>query len=109
MIELGTIDANDMLIEAELEDSVYHIGLSWNQSGQLWTLSIRDLSYSLLISGIAAVPGYPLLKQVRRSYLPAGDLAIYSINNKNLNRYSFVKGEANLLYFTAEELGLIDA
>jgi hypothetical protein len=103
MIQLGIIDANDMLVEAELDDSVYNIGLSWNQEGQLWTISVRDLNFSLLVSGIAAVPGFPLLYQVRRTELPPGQLWIYSVNNNKLNRKSFVNGEAGLFYFTAEE------
>lgn len=109
MIELGIIDANDMLIEAELDDSVYNVGLSWNQEGQLWTLSIRDLNFSILVSGIAVVPSYPLLRQIRRTYLPLGDFMVYSVNDKPLNRKSFVNGEAAVLYFTAEELGLTNA
>jgi hypothetical protein len=104
MIILGIIDSNDMLIEAELDDSVYHLGVSWNQEGQLWTLSIRDLNFSVLVSGIALVPGFPLIHQVRRTYLPPGELTVYSVNDKPLNRKSFVNGEALLLYFTAEEL-----
>src|SRR5690349_18790186 len=104
MIQLGVIDENDMLIEAELDDSVYHIGLSWNQEGKLWTLSVRDLNYSLLVSGIAVVPSYPLLYQVKRSFLPPGDFMVYSVNDRQLDRKSFVKGEAILFYLTFDEL-----
>lgn len=108
MIIFGVIDANDMLIEAELDNSVYHVGLSWNQEGQLWTLSIRDLNFSILLSGIAVVPSYPLLYQVSRTYLPPGQIAAYSVNDKPITRNSFVLGEAALVYLTAEDLGLVN-
>ena len=104
MIQLGIIDANDMLIEAELEDSVYNIGLSWNQEAQFWTLSIRDLNYSLLVSGIAVVPTFPLLNQIRRTYFPPGEIMVYSVNDKPIKRNSFVNGEASIIYFTADEM-----
>jgi hypothetical protein len=107
MMQLGIIDANDMLIEAELEDSVFNIGLSWNEEGQLWTLSIRDLNLSILASGIAVVPSFPLLRQIRKTYFPPGEIAVYSVNNRPLGRKSFVNGEAAMFYFSREDLGIV--
>lgn len=104
MILINTIDANDMLIEAQLDDGIYHLGLSWNQEGQLWTLSIRDLNFAVLASGIAVVPNWPLLNQVRRPEFPEGEIAVYSVNDAKLVRKSFVNGEAAIFYFSPDEI-----
>jgi hypothetical protein len=104
MIPIGIIDANDQLIEAELDDQTYYLGLSWNQEGGLWTLSVRDLNQEILISGIAVVPQSPLLRRVRRPTLPPGDLAVTAPAGAILDRQSFMDGRAALWYFSAEDL-----
>ena len=76
MMFLNVLDANDQLLEAELDGFAYHLGLSWNEAGQLWALSVRDLDRQLLVSGIRVVPLYPLLQQVRRPELPPGEIVV---------------------------------
>ena len=104
MMQIGIIDANDMLIEAELDGTLYYIGLSWNQEGQLWTFSIRDLNREVLTSGISVVPRWPLLMQVRRPELPPGEIAVEIMTGKKLGRKSFVDGSAYMYYFSPEDL-----
>lgn len=104
MMILNTIDANDMLIEAHLEDRVFNVGLSWNETGQLWTLSIRDLNLSVMASGIAVVQNWPLLHQVRQPEFPPGELAVEASPNITLGRKSFVNGEATLYYVAIEDM-----
>lgn len=99
MMQLGVIDANDMLIEADLDGSVYHVGLSWNEEGQLWTLSLRNLNFDVLASGIGVVPNWPLLAQVRQDAFPPGDIFVDAIPGIRLTRNSFVDGTAALIYF----------
>lgn len=100
MMRIGVIDANDMLIEAQLDDSVYHLGLSWNEEGQFWTLSIRDLNLSIMASGIAVVPNWPLLNQIRQPEFPPGEIAVYSPPGVDIGRKSFVNGSAAMFYFS---------
>lgn len=104
MMLLGVIDANDMIIEAQLDSKIYNVGLSWNEEGQFWTISIRDLNMSILASGIAVVHNWPLLNRVRRPEFPTGDLGVYLSDGKNLDRRAFADGFALLFYFTAEEM-----
>lgn len=104
MMRLGVIDANDMLIEAELDNRIFHVGLSWNETGQLWSLSIRDLNLSVLASGISVVANWPLFVQMRRPEFPEGELAVYAVPGSRLDRRSFVDGRAGLFYLSAEEL-----
>ena len=105
MLRLSTIDANDMLMEAELDGRVFHIGLSWNEEGQLWTLSVQDLNRVIIASGIGVVPGWPLLRHVRRPEMPDGELAVDAVGK--LDRQSFTAATANLYYLTVADLGTL--
>lgn len=104
MILLDLIDANDQLLEAELDGSAYYLGVSWNEAGQLWTISVRDLNKQVLVSGICAVPLYALLHQVRRSEMPPGELIVDCVPGTALNRSSFTDGSATLWYFDVDDM-----
>ena len=39
MTPIGLLDANDQLVEATLTVFAFHLGICWNEAGQLWTLS----------------------------------------------------------------------
>ena len=101
MFPIRLIDANDQLLEAELEDRTYYLGMSWNEEGQLWTLSVRDLNKQVLISGIAVVPNFRLLKQLRSPALPPGDFAVDAPQDMALGRDAFTSGRAVLYYIEA--------
>ena len=103
---VGIIDVNDQLIEAELSGKTYYLGVSWNEEAQMWTLSVRNLDKQLLIGGIAMVPLYPLLRQLRRDDFPPGELiiAISGEQRQMLHRNSFKNGEAVLFYVEPEDL-----
>lgn len=102
--QIFPIDANDMLIEATLDGGQYVIGLSWNELAQFWTMSLRDLNYSVLCSGIAVIPRWPLLFQVRQPEFPPGEIYVDCNQGVKLDRYSFVNGKAAILYYTEEDL-----
>lgn len=103
-MQVGMIDENDQLIEAELGDRVFNIGMSWNEEGQLWTMSLRDLNLELLASGIAVVSNHRLLEQVRRPEFPSGDFGVDFDPFKKMTRSSFVDGTARLYYFSRFDL-----
>lgn len=104
MILLQTIDANDQLIEAELDGQTYYVGLSWNEEGQFWTLSVRNLSGETLSSSIPCIPDWPLLHQIRQPQHPPGELAVWMRENATLDRMAFVRGDAALVYLEDAEL-----
>lgn len=109
MIALPVIDANDMLIEAQLGDAPYYIGLSWNETGGFWALGLRDLNREVLVSGISAVPNWPLLRQVRRPELPPGELVVGAAPDHAMGRRSFADGSAVLVYFDEDDLAELTA
>lgn len=103
---IGLIDANDQLIEAELSGRTFYLGLSWNEDAQRWTMSLRDLNRRVLVSGVAVLPLYPLLRQTRTPDYPSGELivAVGSLRKQELHRSSFKDGDATLLYVEPEDL-----
>lgn len=109
MIAFNLPDANDALIETTLDDRGFHLGLSWNEAGGLWTMSVRDLNRQFLIAGVAVVPLWPLLRQVRRPELPPGDFVVAAASGTVLDRQSFVSGAATLLYFDADDIAQLAA
>lgn len=104
MILIPVIDANDQLAEADLDGGAYYVGLSWNQEGGFWTLSVRDLAGEVLTSGIPLVADWPLLHQVRRPGHPPGEFAVWLKDGATLDRGAFLRGEAALFYLMAEDL-----
>src|SRR3712207_3612816 len=104
MILLQTIDANDQLIEAELDGQTFYVGASWNEEGQFWTLSLRNLSGVMLASCIPAIPEWPLLFQIRNPSMPPGELGVWLRQNATLDREAFLRGDAALVYLEAAEL-----
>lgn len=107
MIRIGLIDENDQLSEAELDNRVFNIGMSWNEEAQFWTMSIRDLNLELLASGIAVIGNYPLLNQIRRTEFPGGELVVDIDPSKTITRSSFVDGTARLFYFSVDDLAAL--
>lgn len=109
MIALSPIDANDQLLSLDLDGTSYHFGLGWNEAGQLWTISIRDLNRQILVSGIRVVPLYPMLHQVRRPELPPGELCVDCSPGVTLTRTSFIDGTAAIWYFDVDDMAEIEA
>ena len=97
------IDANDMLMEADLDDVTYQVGLHWNQEASRWTLSVHDLDGEPLVSGLAVVADFPLLRQVRDVLLPEGEFVV-DCPGDVIGRRAFVEGRAVLMYFTSDEI-----
>lgn len=52
MIRLPVIDANDQLLEAELDGQVFFVRLSWNSEGEFWSLGLADFERTVVLAGI---------------------------------------------------------
>ena len=101
---IPVIDANDSLLEAELDGRTYFLNLSWNSEAQLWTLSIENADNELIISSILLSPNTPLLKPYRHLSVPAGEMvAILENNNTMIGRQDFVTGIAKLVYVSVDD------
>ena len=104
MIIISPIDANDQIIEADLDGSTYYLGLSWNQTAGFWTMSVRDLAGEYLASALPVVPFWPLMHQVRKATLPPGDIGVWTRDGSPPGRGSFADLTAVMVYFTAAEM-----
>lgn len=101
---IPVIDANDSLLEAELDGRTYFLNLSWNSEARLWTLSIENADNELIISSILLSPNKPLLKPYRHLSVPAGEMvAILENNNTMIGRQDFVTGIAKLVYVSVDD------
>lgn len=110
MLQILPIDANSQLIEAELGETSYQVGLDWNESAGLWTLSLRNLDSALLLSGVPVLTGALLLRQARTPDCPPGDfLASVTPAGARIGRGDFVAGRAALYYLTPDEVAEVRA
>lgn len=101
MIQISPVNANDQIIEADLDGTVYFIGLSWNDTGGFWTLSVRDGAGSVLISGLPMVSGWALTYLTRYSGIPKGE---FVVTGEQPDRRAFIDGRSVLYYIPIAEL-----
>lgn len=106
MFVLEVIDANSQAIEATLDGILYYIILDWNESGQYWTMSIRNSGYETLINGISISANFPLTYQFRYSDMPPGELWVATTNYRSgpIPRDGFSSGRYQLTYQTQQDL-----
>ena len=106
MFILEVQDKNSQAIEAILDEVLFYIVLDWNESGQYWTMAIRNSAYATLIDGIAVVPNYPLMYQFRYEDMPAGTLIVGTskYTNGHIPRDGFKTKKYELIYFTEQDL-----
>lgn len=103
---INVVDLNSQAIEAVLDDTLYYIVLDWNESGQYWTMSIRNSAYVTLVNGISVSANYPLTYQFRYSDMPAGEIWAASSNYRSgpVPRNGFSSGRYQLIYMTQQDL-----
>lgn len=109
MTPFDLLDTNDQLHEAELDGATYSVTFSWNEEAQRWTMSLRNLNRDVLVSGIAVVPLWPMLRQVRTLDMPPGEFVVDCLPGTVLDRRSFANGAASLWYFTADDVASLIA
>lgn len=108
MFLLEVQDFNSQAIEATLDDTLFYIVLDWNDSGQYWTMAIRNSAYRTLIDGISVTPSKGLTYQFRYDYMPKGEimaqLASGAYGNGPIPRNGFSSGKYELIYLTEGDL-----
>ncbi len=98
------IDANDSLLEAELDGRTYFLNLSWNSEAALWTLAIENADNELVVSSILLAPNVALLAPYRHLSVPAGEIVAILENDQDIiGRNDFVAGIAKLIYVSVDD------
>lgn len=105
MIQIPVLDANDSLSEVVLDGETYFLHLSWNEEDAFWTLGIESANHAVLVQSIKVVPDAPLLKWVRRNYLPPGELIACASDRRDHVTYDdLVDGTVSLIYISLEDM-----
>lgn len=105
MFAIPTIDANDQLLEVELDVETFFIRLSWNSEGSFWAMEIQNYNQETLVAGIVVVPNVPLLARFHYLDVPPGELlALVLGDDAGIARDGFIRGQAELVYVSAAEM-----
>lgn len=105
MFGIPTIDANDQLLEVELDGETFFVRLSWNSEGAFWAMEVQNYNQETLVAGIVVVPNVPLLARFHYLALPQGELiALVLGDDPGIARDGFIRGQAELVYVPAGEL-----
>lgn len=106
MFVIPVADLNSQSIEAVLDNILFYIILDWNDTGQYWSMGIRNASYTTLVDGISVSANFTLTFQFRYSDMPAGELQVNSAKLRSgpIPRDGFMRGDYQLIYQTFEDL-----
>lgn len=105
MIQIPVLDTNDSLCEVVLDRETYFLHLSWNEEDEFWTLGIENANHAVLVQSIKVVPDAPLLRWVRRNYLPPGELIASAPDRRDVvSRSDLIDGTVALVYVSEGEL-----
>lgn len=108
MFRIPTIDANDQLIEVELDGETYFVRLSWNSEAAFWAMEIQNYNQETLVAGIIVVPNMPLLVRFHYLDVPPGELMALVLGDESaIARDGFITGKADLVYLTSAETAAI--
>lgn len=105
MIKIPLIDANDFVVEAELDDVTYYLQFAWNNEANYWSLSIENANNESILSGLRIVTNWPLLFKYQHLSLPKGDLIAVSLDKRktDIGRNDFVDNIVELVYISQTE------
>lgn len=108
MFSIPTIDANDQLLEVELDGETFFVRLSWNSEAAFWVTEIQNYNQETLVAGVIVVPNVPLLARFHYLDVPPGELmALLPGDDSTIPRDGFLTGKASLIYMTEAEVSAI--
>ena len=104
MFTIEIPDHNDNLVEVELDEEIFFLHFSWNETAQYWTLSIENAYNDELISCLPLLPHRALIQPVRNNELPLGELiTIREDDHATIGRADFKNGTAQLVYVSVDD------
>ncbi|HHE9979231.1 TPA: phage baseplate plug family protein [Haemophilus influenzae] len=104
MITINLANKNDFITEVNLDDEVFFLHFSWNDTIGFWSFAIENAYNDELVSSIVILPNRPLIAPVRRDELPLGELiAVRDDNLQTIGRDDFINGKAVLIYIGVDE------
>ncbi len=90
-------DLNDSVSRIVLDDTVYYIRFTYNDTFDFWKLSVYTDLMEPIVQGIKIVPNYPLNLFVTTRPLPRGFFMAYSRDDR-ICRSNFRDGKAEFMF-----------
>lgn len=103
MIEIIVPERADSVSRISLEDNEYKLRFTYNESGNFWSLGIKNANDDILVSSIRIVPNFPLNVFLGTKDAPKG-IFVCICNNGDIDKYAFVDGRAHMCYMESGEV-----
>lgn len=101
MIAIELFDANDFVVDVELDGVSYALHWAWNSENGFWTWGVQNADGIVQFEGLRVLANVDLLRGLRHLDVPQGWL--YVDCDGDLNRDAFVNGRAELVYVGVNE------
>jgi len=111
MFTLPLADSNSQAVESVLDEELYYIILDWNDSGQYWTMTVRNSAFRTLVAGICVAPNFPFVQQFKYPDVFPGELmaSIDKMVNGPPPRDGFISKGFELIYVPYVEMVRINS
>lgn len=93
---------NDYICRVMLDGEPRVLHLSYNSTGDYWTVGFCDSEGNPIVDGIRIVPNFPLNMWYLSYAIPQG--VLFAKATDEITRYSFDNGDAVLCYLPVEDL-----
>lgn len=98
---------NDSMIDFEIDNSVYQLRFTYNESFDYWCFSLYDDDDNCLIAMVKIVPNFPLYFFYQIDGVPSGVFAAVS-DKEHIGYDDFRNGTAQFIYMTQAEYDASD-
>jgi len=90
----------------ELDGTTYVLDFAWNERGRSWFLTVNTADGAPIVSGLAVVSNWPLLRRFKyKPELPGGELVAVDLTGTyDAAGYTDLGTNVQLTYFTAAEV-----
>lgn len=104
MITISIPHHNDSLLEVELDEEIFFLHFSWNETGGFWTMAIENAYNDELVSGIALLPNRLLLQPFSEESLPLGEFIVVREDEQQAVGWEdFFAKKATLIYLEVDD------
>ena len=92
---------------SQLDGVLYQFTFRWNARTSQWTFDLADATGDAIVSGVAVVVDFPLMRRSRDARLPPG--ALFAVDTANTQTDPGLADlgpgrRVQLVYFTADDL-----
>jgi hypothetical protein len=89
--------------ETQLDGVTYLLTFRWNDRQEMWFLTVSDIDGDAIVSGLAMVQNWSLLRLVTDERRPPGRLVVFNTENRDPTLTDFGRSAA-LIYLEEADL-----